>query len=269
MLHWALARARCLAPVSQVVSVVAVEHERFWRQELATWPDENVIAQPRNRGTAAGLLLPLLHVLRRDPDATVMVLPSDHFVEDERVLRATLRKAARALPADPDRVLLFGMRPAGYEPEYGWILPAPRPSRGVRAVSGFVEKPDRDVAEDLAALGALINSFMLLARGRALLQLYERTLPGLLRALASVQPGRPGADAMEAVYATLPQADFSRDVLERCTPYLSVLTVPACGWSDLGTPARIQMFRTRQIAASAVSGAVMSAGMSTPAPAGA
>ena len=65
MLRWALDRARSIVPAEHVVTVVAEQHARFWAGELAGVSPENVVVQPHNRGTAAGLLLPLLHVVRR------------------------------------------------------------------------------------------------------------------------------------------------------------------------------------------------------------
>src|SRR5262245_31154240 len=65
----ALARAARIAPRKRMLVVVAAEHRRFWERELADLPRENVIVQPANRGTAAGVLLPALTVLERDPEA--------------------------------------------------------------------------------------------------------------------------------------------------------------------------------------------------------
>ena len=71
MLHSTLGRATRLVPNDRVVVVVAEEHRRWWRQDLAELPPENIVVQPLNRGTAIGLLLPFLKVLQRDPLAQV------------------------------------------------------------------------------------------------------------------------------------------------------------------------------------------------------
>jgi len=80
MLRWAVNRAARLVPKRQIVAVVARQHQRLWQRELSDLAPENLLVQPQNKGTAAGLLLPLLDILRRDPQATILVLPSDHFV---------------------------------------------------------------------------------------------------------------------------------------------------------------------------------------------
>src|SRR5262245_39381555 len=81
-----LARAGRCVPRRRIVVVVAEQHRRFWERELADFPPENIVVQPSNRGTAAGILLPLLTVLERDPGARLAVLPSDHFVVRESVM---------------------------------------------------------------------------------------------------------------------------------------------------------------------------------------
>jgi mannose-1-phosphate guanylyltransferase len=96
----ALARAARLVGCDRTVVVVAREHEPFWCRELADLPGVQPLVQPANRGTAAGVLLPLLAVLQRDPDAQVTLLPSDHFVGDEASLAADLLAAQDAAAAE-------------------------------------------------------------------------------------------------------------------------------------------------------------------------
>jgi mannose-1-phosphate guanylyltransferase len=243
MLRWALDRARSIVPPAHVVTVVAEQHRRFWAGELANVPSENVVVQPHNRGTAAGLLLPLLHiVLRLDAQARVMVLPSDHYVADERVLRRTLRKAVLSLRGGESRLVLLGMRPRNFDPEYGWIVPSTTPCGALSDVSGFVEKPNLETARDLMERGAFVNAFTLVGDANALLRLYEETLPELLGMFLHRLRDGAAPDGLEELYAMIPAGDFSRDVLGHSIHGVSVLPVPECGWSDLGTPARIQMF---------------------------
>ena len=242
MLRWALDRARRIVPSGHVVTVVAEQHRRFWSGQLARVSPENVVVQPHNRGTAAGLLLPLLHVLRCDAQARVVVLPSDHYVANERVLRRTLRKAVRSLQAGRSRVVLLGMRPSACDLEYGWIVPSAISSGTLSDVSRFVEKPSVEAARGLMERGALVNAFTVLGEARALVRLYEETLPDLLDMFLHDLGEGAAPGGLETLYARIPSADFSRDVLERSIHGLSVQPVPDCGWSDLGTPARIQMF---------------------------
>jgi mannose-1-phosphate guanylyltransferase len=77
LLSETIARAARVVPREHVVVVVVEEHRRFFEREIARFPGENVLVQPENRGTAIGMLLPLLWILEHDPQATVLSLPSD------------------------------------------------------------------------------------------------------------------------------------------------------------------------------------------------
>ncbi|HEY0940883.1 MAG TPA: sugar phosphate nucleotidyltransferase [Steroidobacter sp.] len=89
LLEDAMARARAQVAPERVCAIVAQQHHRWWSalDALATLPQANLIVQPRNRGTAIGILYSLLHILSQDAQAQVLLLPSDHYVADEVVLQ--------------------------------------------------------------------------------------------------------------------------------------------------------------------------------------
>jgi mannose-1-phosphate guanylyltransferase len=76
LLHNALARARIVVPPQRTCAIVAGQHERWWQSLPNSIPARNIIVQPCNRGTANGILLPLLQIVHRDRDASILVLPS-------------------------------------------------------------------------------------------------------------------------------------------------------------------------------------------------
>lgn len=235
LLEDALARAGRLVPRERTIVVVAAAHERWWRPQLAALPPENIVVQPQNRGTGIGILLPLVHILRRDTDARVVVMASDHYVGCETTLTSAFRVALERLASQSAPMTLLGITPDSSEADYGWIVPGPSSSYGTRAVRRFVEKPDGELAGRLHAIGALWNSFLLVARGRSLLRLYGRRFPAVVDALLLT---RTFADVSE-LYASIDAVDFCRDLLQGAEGLLRVLPVPACGWTDLGTPDRV------------------------------
>ncbi len=237
----ALARAARIVPKKRIVVVVAEEHRPFWTGEVRDTLPENVIVQPSNKGTAAGILLPLLHVLERDPEARIALLPSDHFVEREYVIESSLRIALEALADLGEGLTLLGITPDAAETGYGWIVPVASASL-VRPVARFVEKPDAVGASELMSLGGVWNSFLMAARGSSLVRFYEQRLPGLLdRFRAAFQHAQPDRSASLAeLYEELDAADFSRDVLQGSEASLRLEVVPPCGWTDLGTPERVE-----------------------------
>ena len=243
LLHEALARARAVAEPERICVVVTEQHRRWWLPALAGMVSANIIVQPDNRGTANGVLLPLLHVIHRDPYARIVLLPSDHHVADEDVLIASLQRAIWELGAGCEHVLLLGISPEDADPDLGYIVPGPPQADGLAPVSGFVEKPDASRARSLIKTGALWNAFIVIARAANLLEVFAKKYPqavaNMKKAVAQdiVTPDKP--DATEVLYQTLINVDFSRDLLAGEESALWVLPVGRCGWIDIGTPQRL------------------------------
>ena len=234
LLQEALQRAAAVAPLRQICSIVAEQHREWWTPILSYLPEPNVIVQPQNRGTAYGILLPLLRIVDRDPDATVVLLPADHYLRDEDIMASALRRAAQFAQSDPGSIYLLGVEPDEPDTELGYILPAARSRDGAVHVQRFVEKPDPLKARMLLEQGALWNVFIMAASVRTLLGLFDARYA---RTIAAMR-GFDGAD-LESLYQRLGSVDFSKDVLQGNEALLRVLTVPQCGWTDLGTPERV------------------------------
>jgi mannose-1-phosphate guanylyltransferase len=259
-----LARSARHAVPEQTLVVVAADHEYWWSRALAALPPTSVVVQPANRGTGPGLLLPLLEVFRRDPEATVVVFPSDHHVEDEGALEASLLQATVEARKADDSIVLLGMRPHAAEMGYGWIVVGePTGDGGARPVAAFVEKPPEGRAAELYRDGALWSSFLLAARAHALFDLVSARHPRLvndfLRATAPLptHSGPTPIDGIRDLYDGLATVDLARDVLATAPGRLRVLAVPPCGWSDLGTPERLLAWMRRQRATATVGSPVL------------
>jgi mannose-1-phosphate guanylyltransferase len=243
LLEEALSRAEAVSAREHICIVVAEQHRRFWEYLLQTRDPANVIVQPENRGTANGILLPLLHILDRDPQARVLLLPSDHHVQDEDVLARSLRGAVNALDHTGDELVLLGIEPDELDPDLGYVVPEQVTKGLLRRVTRFVEKPDEYTARALIRQGALWNVFIMAARGQTLLGLFARANSAAVTALrrAVALDSRTGKRVeTRAAYSKLEPVDFSRDIAQRYEPVLRVLAVPPCGWSDLGTPNRVR-----------------------------
>jgi mannose-1-phosphate guanylyltransferase len=234
LLQEALQRAAAVAPMQRVCTVVAGQHRQWWSDMLGYLPDENIIVQPANRGTAHGILLPLVRIAERDPDAIVVMLPADHYLSDEDVLVQALREVALLAGTNREAVYLLGMQPDEPDTELGYILPARRSPETPAAVLRFIEKPSSERARSLLQQGALWNAFIMAGTADALLKLFDARFDSTVQAIR-------GADfaALDSLYGNLHEIDFSRDVLQGNESMLQVLAVPNCGWTDLGTPKRI------------------------------
>lgn len=244
MLRWAFDRAKRLTRPARILTVVAVHHREWWEDLAPGSMLAGMMVQPANRGTGAGILLPLLRVLRRNRDAVVVILPADQYVADEATLGCSLAHAVSVVERGR-RVVLLGMAPLGPDPDYGWIVAGEAEEDGTRSIVSFVEKPSPRAARELYRSGASVSSFMVVARGRALLALFQTSAPALLAALARVPEDPvagvvPDRAALARAYESLPHVDFSHDVLQRSASHLRLVAVPPCGWVDLGTPERLE-----------------------------
>jgi mannose-1-phosphate guanylyltransferase len=211
---------------------------------LAILPPDNIVVQPDNRGTTHGILLPLIHILARDPEATVIVLAADHYVRDEALLANSLRRAVNVANTNRDAICLLGIEPEEPDMELGYILAEQPRSHAPSAVLRFVEKPSQ--LNDVWALlnqGAMWNSFIFASSAQTLLRSFQsrfRSAVLAIRAAVEYDMRHQNGNATQALYRQLQSADFSRDVLTGQESMLRVLRVPACGWSDLGTPRRVE-----------------------------
>ena len=238
-------RARRLVPAKRVCAIVARRHAPLWRRALRGMQTENIIVQPLNRGTGNGVLLATLCIMARDPHAKVIFLPSDHYVHQEDALVGSLQSGL--LQGSDDELLLIGVEPDAVDPDLGYIMPEAGYRLGSRPVARFVEKPSACVARDLIQRGALWNTFIFAARASTLVEIFYSLVPAIVQdmrqALGAVRDPasypREGVGALDALYATLPVIDFSRDILSCMKGQLRVLAVPPCGWTDLGTPTRV------------------------------
>jgi mannose-1-phosphate guanylyltransferase len=238
-----LQRAASVVEPEHICVIVCAQHRRWWEPMLSELTKSNIIVQPSNRGTGNGVLLPLLHILARDPDAHIVLLPSDHYVRDEPALASTLRLAVGALKDNPDEVLLLGMRPDDADPDLGYIVPGRSTGPHISVVDRFVEKPSGSIARHLVDQGALWNALIMATRASALLGLFMTRLPDIVAkmhsAVAEDLHSSANAFATAMIYRDLPEIDFSSQILQGAETRLRLIEANRCGWSDLGTPKRL------------------------------
>jgi len=237
-----LARVAPLDPRAHVSVVVDQAHQAYVRDVPEPWREAQWIYQPRDCGTAAGVLLALTPVLERAPDQMVLITPSDHGILDTSLFRQSMLDGAAAVTGGVAEVVVFGIQPLTSCSDYGWILPGAICAPGMRRVIGFREKPPATEVPDLMARHALWSTMVLVARASTLRRMYETHLPNLAALFSEYRAQTTAARGafLHAAYDTLEPADFSRDLLARAGG-LAVHVWPASmGWADLGTPERLQ-----------------------------
>ena len=247
LLQRALRRAARHSDASHTLVVVQEAHREWWAPVLAHLPQENILVQPTNQGTGVALLHVVSHVLEHDRDPYLLVMPSDHEVDDEDLWRETLRHALRAVHESPDHLVMVAVDPPD-DPEFGWLLPGRRSPDGTQPVLSFVERPNPTVAAALGQRGALVSTFTFAASAHSLLSLFLQHAGELLgEYVLWLQRRAYGSARLAEAHRALPIVDFSRDMLERAPSAARVLHCPPCGWTDLGTPQRLLEWYGRRL----------------------
>lgn len=114
-----------------------------------------ILIEPAGRNTAPAILAATLHLAAADPDALILVAPSDHVVPDAAAFRAAVAAAVPAARAG--RIVTFGISPDRAETGYGWLELSAVPTEGVtQALLRFVEKPDAGKAADMLQAGTFL-----------------------------------------------------------------------------------------------------------------
>ncbi len=236
----------------QTMVVVTQAHERFYSPLLTGLPSNHVIVQPGNLGTAPAILHSLLHLTAKAPDASVAFFPSDHYIADEEQFMAHVEFAFEATNVFPDLVALLGIFPQNADVGYGWIEPGEpilgRSSFTLHPVDRFWEKPSSAQARILMRAGCLWNSFVMVGRIRAFVEMIRRTTPDLYREFTlvwSYLDGTRQQRGIRALYAQGLSSDFSQRVLAARPTSLAVVPVAEVGWSDWGEPQRVMPILAR------------------------
>lgn len=246
MLQHTLDRATRLTPWDRVVVSAARHHQSELWPQLEGRPAGMVLLQPKNVDTAAGVLLPLTFILARDPQATVAIYPSDHFVHPEDAFIFAVDQAVRGSALLGGRAVLLAAKPEALELEYGWIKPGRfmgwTGKAAVRAVETFVEKPDEATARVAMATGGLWNTMVVAAKGKELWKLGWKCVPDMMPLfewLKATIDTPEELNILDEIYETMPRHNFSSDMLQRAPERLAVMEMKDVLWCDWGNGERI------------------------------
>ncbi|MBI4445151.1 MAG: NTP transferase domain-containing protein [Acidobacteria bacterium] len=178
MLQHTVDRARQLASVENIVTVIGAGHSTFLktqRSKLHGW----VVEQPENKDTGPGIFLPTTYVRSLDPDVTLIILPSDHFIFPEDRFIDYARRAAELAEQNRKHLVLLAARPRRPETQYGWIEAGTIQGSDLElySVRGFHEKPSAVEAERFYRQGYLWNTMVMAVKVQTLWDLGRLYIP--------------------------------------------------------------------------------------------
>jgi mannose-1-phosphate guanylyltransferase/mannose-6-phosphate isomerase len=256
------------APNRVMISTNPAQAESI-RVQLSEWKDalaDNFILEPEGRNTAPAIALVALELVRRDPDAIMVVVPADHIIKGQRAFDAAISLAAAL--ATQDYLVTFGIKPIRPETGYGYI----RPNRKVtlrkqgllkgHPISRFVEKPNEvKVAAYLKAGDYYWNSGMFVWRAATILDEIKRHQPTLFGGIDRIgrllQSGAP-RKAIDDVYRTLTPVSIDTGVMERSKK--AAIVPVSFQWSDVGSWGSLDEVASKDKAGNVVIGRVVDLG---------
>ena len=223
--------------VDRVLSMVPKERIRILTgahlsdpilREVSSLGSDNMLVEPQARGTGPVLSWAAAEIARRDPDAVMVSLHSDHVISPDEAFRQLLLAAAQCA-REHQRLLTIGVTPTRPETGYGYIKPGARLDTRFDAfdVQQFVEKPDRELATQYIQRGYLWNSGIFVWPVRLFLDEVRQHASEIAPHL----PHAEGGDT-QAFFANVGNISVDEAVLERSN---KVAVMPATFmWDDVG-----------------------------------
>jgi mannose-1-phosphate guanylyltransferase len=232
LLASAIRRAYVLAD-HQVV--VTAEAQLAATREVVVDPAVTVLGEPVPRNTAAAVALAAATIVRRDPEAVLVVMPADQYIEDIDGLKRAVDRLVAAI-AEDDGIGVLGIVPTRAEIGFGYLELADSDDADVFPVVRFIEKPERADAERYVAAGNYAwNAGWFVASARRLLGELDAFLPITAEAARAIaaDPARAAA-----LYPALKAISIDHAVMEHTAAPIACAPVDV-GWDDIGSWAAI------------------------------
>lgn len=244
LLQKTVLRVEGIAPPERIWIITSTEHQSLVRSHLSQLPNfaadtVHIVTEPVGRNTAAAIGLAAVHLQQIDPEAVMLVLPADHWIERDREFADLVQNSIDW--AKQGFLVTFGIIPSRPETGYGYIQRgqscAPIPQRNsAYHVVRFVEKPSLALAKEYVASNNYYwNAGIFLWQAATIMQEITTHLPPLastLREVALSFHNDTTSTILAALYPHLHSVSIDNGVLEKSA---KIVVVPAdIGWSDVG-----------------------------------
>jgi mannose-1-phosphate guanylyltransferase len=218
--------------------------------------EENIFKEPLNKETASCIGLAAIKLLKKDFEAVMVVLPSDHVIIGQEDFEKTLKMAIE-VARDRDYLVTMGIKPTRPESGYGYIEKGDELDKGLNKVKRFVEKPNIDVAKSFIEKGNYYwNSGMFVWRADRLLREIKRYLPDLYQNLMRMYEAIDTPYEEQVIneeYAKIDGISIDFGVMQR-TNRAAVLETNFV-WDDIGSFTSMERFLNRDENGNVVSNA--------------
>lgn len=231
-----------ILPKENVFICTNKEYAPMVREQLPDVHEENLMIEPVNRGTAPSVAWANMRICRRNPQANVIITPSDQLVLNEEAFYQNIDEAFYFV-SHHDNILALGVQPSRPEPGYGYIqkgefiVPERAQVAKICTVKSFVEKPERNFAKMFMDSGEFLwNTGIILSNAHFLNQCFQQLFPEVLTRFDNTHSEVTIEEEMAFVnenYPAYPNLSIDQGVLEH-GEHVCVMNCDF-GWADLGT----------------------------------
>jgi mannose-1-phosphate guanylyltransferase len=244
MLQMTADRLGKLVPAERVLVATNARLANEIAAQLPGLSADAILGEPCKRDTAPAIGLAALQVARRDPQAVMAVMPSDHVITSDAAFQDAIRFAVQLVDESPGRLITFGIRPTYPAESFGYVERGEKLTSGgsstnaaVYRVKQFREKPPAEVARQYLASGNFYwNSGIFVWKARTILDALEKFEPdmfGHLNAIAQAQGGADFAAVLSREFAAIKGVSIDYAVMERSRD-AAVIEAPF-SWDDVGS----------------------------------
>jgi mannose-1-phosphate guanylyltransferase len=227
-------------PLVDKEHVIIVTNDRYAplvREQLPELADHQILLEPARRNTAPCIAWAANHIYALDPEASMIVTPSDHLITREANFIASVENGFKFVEEN-NALLTLGIKPTRPETGYGYIqISSTNVGNGIIKVKTFTEKPDLEIAKMFLESGEFFwNSGIFIWSAKAILEALKMHAPDLTATFDGGKDafGTPGEQAfIDSQFPSCPNISIDYAVMERASNvYVECVDF---GWSDLGT----------------------------------
>lgn len=237
LIQQAIDRLDSLVPVDNISVITNQSLVSAIEDQLPALSSKSIIGEPAKRDTAPCIGLAAGLIAAEDPDATMIVMPSDHIIQPVEAFHEAVTKAHKLVEQDPSRLITFGITPDRPAESYGYIQRGKSVNSDVFRVEQFKEKPVIDTAKQYLAEGGYYwNSGIFVWKARAILEALEQYQPDMILRINRIVQRRGEADfhdVIEREFTAIEGISIDYAVMEH---HANVLVIEApFEWDDIGS----------------------------------
>ena len=237
LIQWTFERYKVFIPLENIYIVTSEEYVSIVAEQLPELPAENILAEPSRKNTAACIAYISCKLLQKDPEASLIVAPSDHMILDAEQFRATTAKALHFVSHIKSLVTL-GIKPSHPNTGYGYIQhDGLEAGEGIYKVKTFTEKPDLELAKTFISSGDFLwNAGIFVWKVAQIVKAFETFQPEMFELFEAAKDSfntPQEKEAIDKIYPLCTNISIDVAIMEKAD---NVYVIPSSfGWSDLGT----------------------------------